>query len=204
MAGADTVQKLWPSAWHWWMDAVGGFACFRTQRVPIGRPRTGLQGIEILGDLSGRHAEIVRDADGYALDAVEETFINETPATHCRLRHGDRIRMRNVVLEYRQPCTWRQSAQLTILSRHRMPLALDGVLLMGDAFWVGGVDSLIRSDWSEEIKLIWSVTERRYWVQSSPPLRVDGKLFDRWGPLEPTSRVQGPWGSFRFEPVVST
>jgi hypothetical protein len=192
----NEVSASWPASWYWWFDAVGGYLALRTGRVSIGRPRASKPAIEILGDLSARHADICREADGFTLEAVEETLVNDQPIKQSRLRHGDRIRARSVVLEYRQPCPWRHCAQLAIVSRHRMPLALDGVLLMGDACWIGGADSLVRTDWTEEVKLVWSVSDQRYWVQSGPPLAIDGKKYDKWGPLTPTSRVQGPWVRF--------
>ncbi len=49
------------------------------------------------------------------------------------LRDGDVIRLGSTVeLEFRQPSPVSATARLAIVSRHRLPLAVDGVLLMAE------------------------------------------------------------------------
>ena len=55
------------------------------------------------------------------------------------LRDGDVIRLGSTVeLEFRQPSPVSATARLAIVSRHRLPLAVDGVLLMAETCIVGG------------------------------------------------------------------
>ena len=54
------------------------------------------------------------------------------------LRDGDVIRLGSTVeLEFRQPSPVSATARLAIVSRHRLPLAVNGVLLMAETCIVG-------------------------------------------------------------------
>ena len=93
-----------------------------------------------MGDLSRNHATLVRDGDGYVLQAhhavVRQRQAGRRPAA---LRDGDVIRLGSTVeLEFRQPSPVSATARLAIVSRHRLPLAVDGVLLMAETCIVGG------------------------------------------------------------------
>ena len=91
-----------------------------------------------MGDLSRHHATLVRDGDGYVLRAHQPTFVNGRPVETAPLRDGDVIRLGSTVeLEFRQPSPVSATARLAIVSRHRLPLAVDGVLLMAETCIIG-------------------------------------------------------------------
>ena len=67
------------------------------------------------------------------------SFINGKPVVdQAVLRDGDVIRLGSTVeLEFRQPSPVSATARLSIVSRHRLPLAVDGVILMAETCIVG-------------------------------------------------------------------
>ena len=91
-----------------------------------------------MGDLSRNHATIARDGDGYVLRAHEATFVNNRKVETAPLHDGDVIRLgQTVELEFRQPSPVSSSARLAVVSRHRLPLAVDGILLMAETCIIG-------------------------------------------------------------------
>ena len=95
--------------------------------------------VPLMGDLSRNHATLVRNGEGYLLQAHQASFVNGKPvAEQVVLRDGDVIRLGSTVeLEFRQPSPVSATARLAIVSRHRLPLAVDGVLLMAETCIVG-------------------------------------------------------------------
>jgi hypothetical protein len=56
----------------------------------------------------------------------------------ARLRDGDRVMLgHNCQLRFNQPVSVSTTARLEVVSGHRLPLALNGVLLMGDTLIIG-------------------------------------------------------------------
>ena len=55
-----------------WVDAVGGYWVCLGDEVLMGQPVQSDQvDIPLLGDLSGRHARIRRDGEGYLIEAIK-------------------------------------------------------------------------------------------------------------------------------------
>jgi tetratricopeptide (TPR) repeat protein len=117
-----------------WADAVGGYLVCLENEVVIGRAGAdSVADIPLLGDLSRSHATIVRDGDGYVIRAHHLTFLNGRKVEAAPLRNGDVLRLgTSVELEFHQPSPVSSTARLEIVSRHRLPIAVDGVILMAD------------------------------------------------------------------------
>ena len=124
-----------------WVDAVGGYLACLDNAVVLGRAGAeATADVTILGDLARRHAVIVRDLDGsgYRIQAIRETFVNGKGVTEAPLNDGDVIRLGSTVeLEFRRPSPFSATARLRIVSRHRFPLAVDGVILMAETCIIG-------------------------------------------------------------------
>jgi hypothetical protein len=192
----------WPETFMWWIDAVGGFWTITRPVIRIGQAGSSGNEIPLLGDVSGRHAELRRGSNGILLIPFAETTVNGKPGEGFVLRDGDRIRMRSVELAFHQPQKWSTTARLEIVSRHRLPLALDGILLLGEMCALGPRrDAHVRTEWESTAFVSWH--KDRYWVRAPGPLTIDGNAYDGYGPLRPTSEVSGTWGSFRWEPVTT-
>ena len=124
-----------------WVDAVGGYLVCLDDRIVLGRagPDSSAD-VPLMGDLSRNHASLVRSGESYMLQAHHSSFINGKPvADQAVLHDGDVIRLGSTVeLEFRQPSPVSATARLIIVSRHRLHLAVDGVLLMAETCIVGG------------------------------------------------------------------
>ena len=123
-----------------WVDAVGGYLVCLDDRIVLGRAGPDSHAdIPLMGDLSRNHATLLRNGEGYLLQAHHASFVNGKPVVDQAVLHdGDVIRLGSTVeLEFRQPSPVSATARLSILSRHRLPLAVDGVLLMAETCIVG-------------------------------------------------------------------
>ncbi len=123
-----------------WVDAVGGYLVCLDDRILLGRAGPDSHAdVPLMGDLSRNHATLLRNGEGYLLQAHHASFINGKPVVEqAVLRDGDVIRLGSTVeLEFRQPSPVSATARLSIVSRHRLPLAVDGVLLMAETCIVG-------------------------------------------------------------------
>lgn len=193
-------RGAWPGAFHWWIDSVGGYLTFTKPVIRIGQAGCDDNDVGILADISGRHAELRRGKSGLILLAFGETSVNGTPGSGFLLKDGDKIRMRSVEMTYAQPLPWSTTARLRITSRHRLPLSLDGIVLLGETCIVGPrPDAHVHAPWDSSIFIHWN--RDRYWVRGPEALKIDGQTHAGWGPLGPASEVEGFWGSFRWEPA---
>ena len=123
-----------------WVDAVGGYLVCLDDRIVLGRAGPDSHAdIPLMGDLSRNHATLLRNGEGYLLQAHHASFVNGKPVVDQAVLHdGDVIRLGSTVeLEFRQPSPVSATARLSIVSRHRLPLAVDGVLLMAETCIVG-------------------------------------------------------------------
>jgi hypothetical protein len=195
------TNQHWPGTFHWWIDSVGGYLTFTKPVIRIGQAGCDDNDVGILADISGRHAELRRGKTGPILLAFGDTTVNGAEGSGFLLRDGDRIRMRSVELIYHQPLAWSSTSRLEIVSRHRLPLALDGIVMLGDTCIVGPRRDahLPAPTWESSIFINWH--KDRYWVRGPEALKIDGKEYTGWGPLSPTSEVEGFWGTFRWEPA---
>lgn len=190
----------WPEAFHWWIDAVGGYLCVTSPVVRIGQAGEPKNQIAVLADIASHHADIRRGPSGTVLIAHADARVNGQPGSEFLLRDNDRIQLKGLELEYRQPLSWSSTARLRIASRHRLPLALDGVLLLGETCVVGpGPEAHLQAPWLESVLIHWN--QERYWCRSKGPLVIDGVEHDGNGPLSPNSAVEAAGGSFHWEPI---
>jgi hypothetical protein len=189
-----------PDALHWWIDAVGGFLTFTKERIQIGHIANRRNDVPILGDLSSQHAEVLREAQGNVLIAHSETEVNGKRSSSFLLKDGDRIRMRAVEMVYHQPLSWSRTARLEITSRHRLPLALDGVVLLSETCVLGQRrDAHVPAPWEGPVCVSWY--RGGFWLRGPGELLIDDKKYPGWGPLDWSSCAKGKWGSFRWEPA---
>ncbi|WP_337173738.1 FHA domain-containing protein [Paludisphaera sp.] len=187
-----------------WADAVGGYLVCLDERVLIGRAGPDASAdIPLMGDLSRRHAVVVRGGEGYTIEPIHDTFVNgrrvEGPAI---LRDGDVIRLGPTVeLEFRQPSPYSATARLTVVSRHRLPMAVDGVLLMAETCIVGPAAQahVPAPDLREAVVLYRQGGS--LWCRARGGFEVDGRPGAARAALSPSSGVRGEGFSFKLEPL---
>src|SRR5262249_13597601 len=117
-----------------WIDGVGGFLVCLGTRVTIGQATPdAFVDIPLFADVSRHHATLTRESEGYVIEAVRPMFVNSRALEKTLLRSGDRVTLGgSCQLQFRQPVPVSASARIDIASGHRLPLAVEGVLLMAD------------------------------------------------------------------------
>lgn len=123
------------------IDGAGSFLLLRGDRIGIGRAGSQKAELELLSDLSDRHAEIVRAGEDYFVVCSQGVELAGRSVDHALLQDGDRIRLGNRVrLAFRRPSRKSVAALLELgegvraaAGDCRRVLLWDGPLLMGSS-----------------------------------------------------------------------
>lgn len=186
-----------------WADVIGGFLVCLDNEIILGRAGADSPAdVPLLGDLSRRHAVIIRDGDGYILKAVHPTFVNGKPVEVVPLRDGNVIRLGSTVeLEFHQPSPVSSTARLEVVSRHRLPLAVDGVILMAETCIVGPSAQAHIPAPNLEAPVVLYRQGSTLWCRAPGEFEVDGRSHASKAPLTERSSVLGDGFSFSLEPL---
>ena len=187
-----------------WVDAVGGYLVCLDDRILLGRAGPDSRAdVPIMGDLSRNHATLVRNGEGYLLQAHHASFINGKPVVDQAVLHdGDVIRLGSTVeLEFRQPSPVSATARLSIVSRHRLPLAVDGVLLMAETCIVGSESQAHIPAPALSTPVVLYRQAGSLWCRAIGAFDIDGRRCDSRAPLTLESSVLGDGFSFSLEPL---
>jgi hypothetical protein len=122
-----------------WIDGVGGYLVCLENRLTLGQAtHESSVDVPLFADVSRQHASLTRESEGYLIEAVRALQVNGQPVAKALLHDGDRITLGpSCQLQFRQPVAVSTSARLDLASGHRLPLAVDGVLLMADTLVLG-------------------------------------------------------------------
>jgi hypothetical protein len=187
-----------------WVDAVGGYLVCLDDRIVLGRAGSDSHAdVQLMGDLSRNHATLLRNGEGYLLQAHHASFVNGKPVVDQAVLHdGDVIRLGSTVeLEFRQPSPVSATARLSILSRHRLPLAVDGVLLMAETCIVGeALQAHIQAPALKSPVVLYRQAGA-LWCRAVGAFDVDGRTCASRAPLTLQSSVLGDGFSFSLEPL---
>jgi tetratricopeptide (TPR) repeat protein len=186
-----------------WIDGVGGYLVCLGKRVTIGQavPESDVD-IPLLADLSRQHAVMTRDPEGYLLEALRPLQVNGKAANKTLLRSGDRITLGSACqLEFRQPVPVSTTARLDLVSGHRLPLAVDGVLLMAETLVLGsGAHAHVEIPDLEEPVVLFRSREGLA-VRHVGNLVINGKGCHERGELGYEARVTGDAFALAIETV---
>jgi hypothetical protein len=189
-----------------WVDAVGGYLVCLDDRIVLGRAGPDSHAdIPLMGDLSRSHATLLRNGESYLLKAHQASFVNGKPvADQVVLRDGDVIRLGSTVeLEFRQPSPISATARLSIVSRHRLPLAVDGVLLMAETCIIGSARQAHIPAPALKNGVVLYRQAGSLWCRTDGAFDVDGRTCASRAPLTLHSSVLGDGFSFSLEPLGS-
>jgi hypothetical protein len=184
-----------------WVDGVGGYLVCLDDRVVLGRAgHDSHADVPLMGDLARDHATLSRDGDSYVLRAHQPAFVNGRKVESAPLRDGDVIRLgASVELEFRQPSPVSSTARLAVVSRHRLPLAVDGVLLMGETCIIGrGRQAHVPAPGMAEPVVLYRQSGA-LWCKAPGTFEVDGRSGAARAPLTLQSSVLGEGFSFSLE-----
>jgi hypothetical protein len=186
-----------------WADTIGGFLVCLDDQIVLGRATAdGPADVALLGDLSRRHATIRRGNGGYVIQAHHDTYINGRKVDEAPLRHGDVIRLgATVELEFRQPSPVSATARLEILSRHRLPMAVEAVILMGETCILGPSRQAHILASGLEAPVVLYRKGAALWCRAPGEFEVDGRGYSGRAPLSQRSSVLGEGFSFSVEPL---
>lgn len=187
-----------------WVDAVGGFLVCTADEVTIGQPIAGQNvDIPLLGDLSGRHAIIRRDGEGYLLKAIRPTRVAGRPVEEVTLlSDGATIELgEGVVLRFRRPHPLSSTARLEFVSHHRTQPAADAVILLGESCVLGPASHahIPCRDWPLDVVLVRKGQD--LYCQSQGPFEVDGVPQEERVEIGHSSRITGEDFAISLEPL---
>jgi hypothetical protein len=186
-----------------WVDGAGGYLVCLGSRVTLGQAAPdGFADVPLLADVSRNHAALTRDAEGYVLEAVRAVQVNGQSAEKTLLQPGDRITLgSSCQIQFRQPVPVSATARLDMVSGHRLPLRVDGVILMADTLVMGpGSQAHVTvPDLARPVVLF------RYkdglGVRHAGNFQVDGQPCKDRGNLGLSGRVEGEDFALAVEPV---
>ena len=186
-----------------WLDGVGGYWVCLADTVVLGQPGgSSPADVPILGDLSARHAQIRRDAEGYWIEPVRDVRLDGRLLTRpAALADGCRIELGKVFLVFRRPHGLSATARLELASPHRTYPPSDGVLLMASTCVLGpnGQSHVVCRNWPREVVLHRS--EEKLFCRTAGPIQIDGVACRDRGPITVRSRVSGEGFSFSLEAI---
>ena len=158
--------------------------------------------IPLFADVSRIHASLTRDTEGYVLEATRPLQVNSQTVERALLQSGDRVTLgASCQLQFRQPVPVSASARLDLVSGHRFPLTVDGVLLMADTLVLGpGCQVHVPMPDLEQPIVLYRHMDG-LGVRYAGNLNVDGQRCTERGLLRRNSTVSGDDFAFALEPV---
>jgi hypothetical protein len=186
-----------------WIDGAGGYLVCLGSRIKLGQaaPETAVE-VPLFADIARTHVILTRDAEGYLLEAVRSVQVNGQVAERALLKSGDRITLgTSCQLQFRQPVPISATARLDLTSNHRLPLAVDGVIVMADTLVVGpsGQAHVTIPDMAQPVILFRQ--KEGLGVRYAGNLIVDGQQCRERANLGSKSRVQGDDFALAVEPI---
>jgi len=188
-----------------WIDGVGGYLICPGARLTLGQagPDAAVD-IPLVADVSRLHATLTRDEEGYMLEGHRPIQVNGQTVTRTLLRSGDRITLgASCQLQFRQPAPLSLSARLDLVSGHRLPLSVDGVLLMADTLILGPGAQVHVTVPDLEKPIVLFRNKDALGLRFTDALTVNGERVRERCLLGAEATVVGDAISFSIESVVS-
>jgi hypothetical protein len=188
-----------------WVDGVGGYLVCLANRVTLGQATPdGYVDVPLYADVSRLHAALTREDGSYLLEAIRPVQVNAQAAEKVLLRPNDRITLGTTCqLQFRQPAPVSASARLDLTSGQRLPLAVDGVILMADTLLLGPGQQVHVALPDLKHPVVLYRHKDGLGVRCPGPLMIDGQRCQERGLLRPTSSVSGEDFCFALEPLGS-
>jgi hypothetical protein len=193
-----------PKRFLLWVDGIGGFLICLGPRVTFGQATAdGSVDVPLLADVSRLHATVARDGEGYVVESVRPLQVNGQTVTKATLTPGDRVTL-GAACQFRfsLPVPVSASARLELVSGHRLPVSVDGILLMAETLVLGsGPQAHVPLPEGAKDVILYRHKDG-LGVRFSGPFRVNGRPVANREALPPQATVTGPDFSFAVEPAV--
>ena len=186
-----------------WIDGVGGYLVCLGSRITFGQAIPGSPvDVPVVADVSRMHATLARDGEGYVLEAARAMQVNGQPATRALLRPGDRVTLGpSCQFQFRQPVPASATARLDLVSGHRLPLGVDGVLIMAETLVMGGGEQVHLTVPDLMNPVVFFRHKDGLGLRHSGGLTVNGQKIPERTSLGPRAVVSGDDFAFAVEPV---
>jgi hypothetical protein len=192
-----------PARFLLWIDGVGGYLVCLGARVSLGQATPDARAdVPLVADVSRMHATLTRDNEGYLLESVRPVLVNGGSVTRALLRPNDRITLgASCQMMFRQPVPVSTSARLDLVSGHRLPLGVDGVVLMAETLILsGGTQSHVTVPDLQKPVVLYRHKDG-LGVRHAGTLSINGQPMAEKGYLGVNALVAGDEISFALEPV---
>ncbi|WP_149109907.1 FHA domain-containing protein [Limnoglobus roseus] len=192
-----------PKRFLLWIDGVGGYLVCLSNRVTFGQATADAPiDVPLFADVSRMHAEMARDGEGYLVESTRGLHVNGSPHERALLKCGDRVTLgTSCQFLFRQPVSISPSARLELVSGHRLPLAVDGVLLMADNLILGpGTQTHITLPWASTNVILYR-SKDGLGVKFAGSFTVDNSPCRERANLVLPASVAAEAFSFTIEPV---
>ena len=156
----------------------------------------------LFADVSCIHAALTRDNECYLLEASKAVTLNGSASEKAVLQNGDRITLGNSCqMTFELPVPGGMSARLQLSGGRRLPMAVDGVLLMADMLVLGNSDkSHVRIPDLE--KPVYLVRQKdQLLIKWEGEFRIEGQKYQDRAPLPRAGTVIADPFTFAVEPV---
>jgi hypothetical protein len=158
--------------------------------------------VPLFADVSRMHAELTRDGEGYVLESGREVLINGEPTKRAPLTAGDRVTLGGTCqFVFHQPVPISPSARLELVSGHRLPLAVDGILIMAENLILGPSGPVHVSMPDAAANVILYRGKDGIGIRFGGAFKIDNQPHQNRAPLPVPAFVTSDSFSFAVEPV---
>nr|MCU0706366.1 hypothetical protein [Fimbriiglobus sp.] len=192
-----------PKRFVLWIDGVGGYLVCLGSRVGFGQATGGAAvDVPLFADVSRVHAELTRDGEGYVLESGREVLLNGEPTKRGPLTAGDRVTLGGTCqFVFHQPVPISPSARLELVSGHRLPLAVDGVLLMAENLILGPTAPAHVNMPDAAANVVIYRGKEGLGIRFAGAFKIDNQPHQNRAPLPVPACVTSESFSFAVEPV---
>jgi hypothetical protein len=192
-----------PARFWLWIDGVGGYLVCLGTRLTFGQAMPDARvDVPLIADVSRLHATISRDGEGYVLEAVRPIQVNGATVTKSPLQSGDRFTLGpSCQFSFRLPVPGSSTARVDLKSGHRLPAAVEGVLLMSETLVIGPADQAHVTAPELKQSIVLFRHKDGLGVRYKGELRVNGQVSAGRAFLPPVATVVGDEISFAIEPT---
>jgi FHA domain len=197
------AETAMPKRFFLWIDGVGAWLVCLSPRIAIGQasPEGGPIDVPLVADVSRIHATLTRDEESYVLESNRDVQVNGRPITRAVLQSGDRIMISSCAMAFEQTVPGCLTAKLIVDGGRRLPMAVDGVLLMADMLVLGAGEKVhVRMPDLEEPFYLYRQKDR-LGVRWQGEFSVEGQKCKDRALLPLQGTVSSDLFSFAIEPV---
>jgi hypothetical protein len=205
-AGNSHAPPSLPKRFLLWVDGVGGYLVCLTNRVTFGQATgDGPVDVPLYADVSRLHAELARDGEGYVLSSAKAVLVNGKESTRSVLAPSDRITLgASCQFLFHRPVSVSSTARLELTSGHRLPVAVDAVILMANELILGGgPDAHVVVPGVTAPVLIYRSKDGLGVRVPGPQFRVDDRVCSDRAALPLPAVVTSDAVTFAVEPVAA-